>query len=116
MSSAIDWYRKLWRDATPPDSEARIGEREHKLGIELPSLLRAFLASTSMRDGEMLHVQKLDNLSLSSIGGLVFAREQQATGFWAIPMDRLTMPDPLLVYGDGDSWSEDGCTLEEFLR
>src|SRR5262249_25682094 len=114
MHHLLDWYTKLWRVETP-DLEAQVCEIERKLGLELPPLLHQFYVGTSLRDGQMLHVQELGALRVSA-GALVFGREQQGFEFWAIPLEALVEPDPPLVYGDLKHWADDGSTLDGFLR
>jgi hypothetical protein len=114
MHEAIEWCAKLWRAETP-DSEQAVREREASLGITLPSLLREFFVGMDLRDGEMLHINALSVLTVGP-GGLEFAHEQQATFFWAVPLNSIADPDPPLVFGAGSNWEPDSCRSSDFLR
>lgn len=114
MHDTIEWCAKLWRAETP-DSEQAVHEREASLGITLPGLLRELFVALDLRDGELLHIHTLGMLKVG-LGGLEFAAEQQAGYFWAIPLESLADPDPLLVFGAGATWTPDRCRLSDFLR
>jgi hypothetical protein len=112
--SFLDWYARLWA-STPGDSEEAVRVAEERLGVRLPSLLRALLIATSRRRGEMLHLHRLDELVLEE-GVLVFAYDQQDVFAWGVPVARLQEDDPPVVTNFEGPWLEDGCSLEGFLR
>jgi hypothetical protein len=110
----LAWYRNLW-ETSGGDNEKAIAKAEKRLGIKLPELLRAVYLNTSMRDSQMMHLADLEEVSLEG-GVLVFAREQQASWSWGIPIGRLAEDDPQLVANPFGRWEDDGCSLEEYLR
>lgn len=110
----IDWYRKLW-STRRGDREETLASVEQQLGIRLPGLLRAVYRHTSLRRSQLLHLVDVEDLVIED-DVLVFARDQQATWGWGIPLNRLQDGDPELVANPLGSWQDDGCTLEGFLR
>lgn len=116
VSSFIQWYRRFWdEDPSLGDSEAAVRAKEKALGVGLPSLLRAVFLETTFRQGQMLHLRRLEELAIED-GVLAFAFEQQAAFGWGIREEDLDEANPPLVCDAGGAWALDGCRLLAFLR
>ena len=113
-NSFIEWYRRLWGDG-PGDAIDEVTAAEHRLGVSMPPLLREVYLHTSLRSSQMLHLERLANVTVRD-SLLVFAREQQACYHWGLRVaGSICVADRVLVELQA-GWQDEGCSLDEFLR
>lgn len=111
--AVLEEFGRLW-PLGAGDREDDVAAAEARLVLTLPNLLRAAYLSTSLRSSQQLHLEPVAGLRLKD-GVLVFGLEQQGCSSWGIQLHQLSVHDPPVVHGQ-ERWTDEGCTLSEWLR
>jgi hypothetical protein len=114
MEALIEWHKRFW-DETSGHTPAQVAQAEARLGLQLPTSLRRLYLETSVGGGVMAAIRSLERLEVLD-SFLVFADQEQATGWWGIDVAEVKAADPRLHCTIEGKIVVDNCRLEAFLR